>query len=368
MTSSEEKIHFQIIDMIRGIAALSVALLHIREINWVGMKRYSDMHSFGMSIDTLLAYISFPIVWGSIGVPIFFVISGYVIHRGSANKVNCLKSATTFWTRRFVRIYPTFIAAIFFTLVCDSFSSSYGAHGKLGDLSLHNAILNLLAIVGISGTPYGSNGALWSLAIEIQFYAVYPLASVTWKRIGARNMLALTAIISAASYLAFAKSEVKIFTTYYFSWWLGAYVADQQGVRKSNGKDLLLGSSLIGLGCLIFFSKNSILTHMVWSIGFALILFYVLNLEKRSTAAPDNLLKKYASRALVRCGTFSYSLYAIHLPIAVAFNIYFLKSTKQASIAWVIPCMALSMLGAHLIYVLTERPSIRLLKMMQVNK
>lgn len=103
--------HVESIDVIRGLAALSVALLHIREVSWIGMRAYWQAHGIDVSLSSLFAYLTFPFVWGSIGVPIFFVISGYVIHAGSWNKVESLAQARTFWLRRFIRIYPTFIAA-----------------------------------------------------------------------------------------------------------------------------------------------------------------------------------------------------------------------------------------------------------------
>src|ERR1700722_14192525 len=70
------------IDVFRGIAALIVAAMHTREITWVGMREF--WHPAQTAPNVILGYVTFPMVWGSIGVPIFFVLSGYCIHRSQA--------------------------------------------------------------------------------------------------------------------------------------------------------------------------------------------------------------------------------------------------------------------------------------------
>src|ERR1700744_2717196 len=60
----------------RGIAALLVAYFHCRQVTWVGMHEFHRTAS-GFDLNVLFSYLTFPIAWGSAGVPIFFVISGY---------------------------------------------------------------------------------------------------------------------------------------------------------------------------------------------------------------------------------------------------------------------------------------------------
>lgn len=355
--------HVAVIDVIRGVAAISVALLHIREINWIGMRAYWASHGFDLSLPSIFAYLSFPVVWGSIGVPIFFVISGYVIHHGSRSKVRNLDHSQKFWLRRFVRIYPTLAAAMLVTLACDLASRHYGGHEKLGDLSLGNAILNLLATIGIWGSPYGSNGALWSLSIEIQFYALYPLALVAWRRVGPTPMLLATLALSAIGYWLYKRYGLKFFMTYYFSWWLGAYVADRQGSADKTPLQFGAGLLLLAAGCVAFFTKDEVLPHMLWSVGFALVLYGLLNRElRRKTAPPRGGLRRLFYDAFGSCGNFSYSLYAIHLPVALAINVVFLDGMKQTSILWVLLVLPISMLAAYVLYRAVEVPSIEWLR------
>ncbi len=101
----------------RGIAALLVAYFHCRQVTWIGMQQF---HCSGALFDlnALFSYLTFPIAWGSAGVPIFFVISGYCIHRGTARRLLAdwpHRSARAISLRRFARIYPVLLAALLLT-------------------------------------------------------------------------------------------------------------------------------------------------------------------------------------------------------------------------------------------------------------
>src|SRR6516225_6215938 len=127
------------VEAMRGIAAMIVAYFHCRVIAWVGIREYIAGHHALFSLDTVLAYLTIPFVWGSIGVPIFFVISGYCIHRSYAARLarNPLYQldAGDFLLRRFIRIYPVLFCALLLTFALDSFSASYWPHNdRLGDI------------------------------------------------------------------------------------------------------------------------------------------------------------------------------------------------------------------------------------------
>ncbi len=74
------------VEAMRGVAAMIVAYFHGRVIAWVGIHQFASTHGLTWSLDSVLAYVTIPMVWGSIGVPVFFVISGYCIHRNHAAK------------------------------------------------------------------------------------------------------------------------------------------------------------------------------------------------------------------------------------------------------------------------------------------
>jgi peptidoglycan/LPS O-acetylase OafA/YrhL len=106
----KRKIPFDILDSIRGIASLYVAIAHCRGILWIGgsefLKKFprdtwdiGDYLMFGTSMLTRLA-VEFVIV--------FFVLSGFSI----AHSLSSDKSALQFYKRRFIRIYPSYLIAL----------------------------------------------------------------------------------------------------------------------------------------------------------------------------------------------------------------------------------------------------------------
>src|SRR5688500_1389308 len=84
------------IDALRGIAALAVVLTHI------------PREHRGRIDGTFFAFL--PIDFGTLGVPLFLVISGFCIHLAVARRALEGHSASVdwaaFWKRRFYRLYP----------------------------------------------------------------------------------------------------------------------------------------------------------------------------------------------------------------------------------------------------------------------
>jgi peptidoglycan/LPS O-acetylase OafA/YrhL len=358
--------HLPVIDLIRGLAALSVVLLHAREILWVGMRSFLQ-HDPLLSVASFLSVLSFPLIWGSIGVPVFFVLSGYVIHRRSAQMLakgaDLDFSAGSFLLRRFIRIYPTFVVALLLTLVCDTISQEFAPHhNKLGDTGIEALGWNLAALQGVFSRSYGSNGALWTLAIEIQFYAFYPLALLLRKRIGMLPMLIATFSFSVFGYFVFEASGLQAFPAYYLSWWLGAYVADREAEKLQPPRGWPIWAALlISSGCaLILFRLSPYGAHTLWSAGFALILAAIIG----KGPTPN----RWWGRFPTFVGKFSYSLYAVHMPLAVLISAVVYQGVKQQSIYVPILWTALFIVLAYGFYFVSERPFVRLLKRMKLAR
>lgn len=113
-----------------------------------------------------------PIVEAFPGVPIFFVISGFLIS-ASLERSRGLRS---YARNRILRIYPGLWCCIFVTvLVATSFGFSFTSPSAL--------IWLVSQLIGGIYTPhflkdfgFGSyNGSLWTIPIELQFYIVLPI-------------------------------------------------------------------------------------------------------------------------------------------------------------------------------------------------
>ena len=350
-----------VIDAMRGFAALLVAYFHCRQVAWVGMESFHHTVGHALSFSSIVAYLTMPIAWGSAGVPIFFVISGYCIHRGGALRLaqnpNYTLDTVNFWARRFARIYPVLLAALLLTFALDwvSFQLPPVNH-KLREIGLHAFLVNLFSLQGVAGKTYGSNGALWTLSLEVQFYAIYPLLFALRRRLGMTPLLALVALVNIVSAYVLERHDLQFFTSYWFAWTLGAWIADVRA-RKAVDKDARRASNglyavaavLVALGCVAFrFGQYG--AFQLWALGFAFYLYRAL--DRRSVETP-------LARVLSRFGDFSFSLYLIHLPIFVLLSSLLYRSALQLSIWPSFGFMLVAVPVAYVFYRLVELPAMK---------
>lgn len=351
-----------VIDAMRGFAALLVAYFHCRQVEWVGMQAFHQSVGHSLSLNALAAYLTFPIAWGSAGVPIFFVISGYCIHRGGALRLASNPAyrldTGNFWVRRLARIYPVLLAALVLTFALDSFSLQLlPVSHKIREIGLQAFLVNLFSLQGVAGKTFGSNGALWTLSLEVQFYAIYPLLFALRHRIGMTNVLAIVAVVNVVSALVLERHDIQFFTSYWFSWTLGAWIADAKvrsapQARSSNWL-YALAVAFIVLGCAAFhFGQYG--AFQFWAIGFAFYLYRAL--DRRGSPARR---ETFGTRMLSRLGDFSFSLYLIHLPIFVLLSSLLFRSSLQMSIWPSFAYMFVAVPVAYVFYRLVELPAMK---------
>jgi peptidoglycan/LPS O-acetylase OafA/YrhL len=350
-----------VIDAMRGFAALLVAYFHCRQVAWVGMQAFHQSVGHSLGVGAIAAYLTFPIAWGSAGVPIFFVISGYCIHRGGALRLasnpDYRLDTGNFWVRRFARIYPVLLAALVLTFALDWFSLQLPpVSHKIREIGWQSFVVNLLSLQGVAGKTYGSNGALWTLSLEVQFYAIYPLLFALRRRIGMTSVLAIVAVVNVISAYVLERHDIQFFTSYWFSWTLGAWIADARTRRASDARSSIwlyvLAAAFIVLGCVAFhFGQYG--AFQLWAVGFA---FYLYKALERGSG---NQRETFGTRWLSRFGDFSFSLYLIHLPIFVLLSSLLFRSSLQMSIWPSFGYMLVAVPVAYVFYRLVELPAMK---------
>lgn len=322
------------IDALRGFAAIMVLLLHAREEVWVGISSWLNSGPITYSNpDILLGFLSIPFRYGFIGVPLFFVISGYCIHRPNAHRRNAqpnfrLNLRMYAW-RRITRIYPVFIAAMLLTVALDAFSRhAMPDDTKLGNVSVECFAVNALSltnIVSCSGMPcppLGSNSPLWTLPIEIHFYAVYPILFLAFGRFPPWLVLVGSLLVSSIVIIGMsgANTHLTFFLPFWFCWTVGAYIAELEVTHARP-------SVLFPVGVTAVLAAVTLITGGVFSSRVTLPELYSF------LAIPAGMLVWLAvCRPLtVRClmplckvfagfGVFSYSLYATHVPVLICYR------------------------------------------------
>ncbi len=153
-----------------------------------------------MAVIPVLIFHAFPqlVPGGFYGVDIFFVISGYlisgIIFRG-LDKDSF--SFCDFYIKRIKRIIPNLVAVLIFVAVVGWFITSAGEYKNIGANISHSALFyqnfGLMREEGYFNVLAQNNPLLhiWSLAIEEQFYLLFPLLCFAIWKIGKHSKQAL---------------------------------------------------------------------------------------------------------------------------------------------------------------------------------
>jgi peptidoglycan/LPS O-acetylase OafA/YrhL len=139
-----------------GLRAISISLVVLSHLNGTG--------GFPLSGHPLLGLVD----WGTLGVRVFFVISGFLITGLLLKEIDATGGVSLrhFYFRRTMRIFPAYYVYILCMLVA----------AALGLVSLQRG--DVLAAVTYTmnyhQTHGWSLGHAWSLAVEEQFYLIWP--------------------------------------------------------------------------------------------------------------------------------------------------------------------------------------------------
>lgn len=177
-------------DLIRLLAALQVAIVH----TMTAFKLYGvDATFFNLGVRM------FP------GVPIFFVISGFLISK-SYERSNSLRD---YYRNRCLRIFP----ALWVCLAASVGVILIAGVGVLGPVSTHEwlawwgAQMSLYQQFGpdfLQPVGMGSlNGSLWTIPIELEFYLLLPLMYAAFRLRQRRGDLALLGVLAGSLVLHF---------------------------------------------------------------------------------------------------------------------------------------------------------------------
>ncbi len=164
----------QTLDLFRGLAALSVMLLHYTS----GYREH-----YGQSY---AAFYDFR--YGYLGVQLFFIISGFVIFLTVVQS----KSVFDFLYKRLIRLYPVFLVCLVVTF---SLVSVLGLPGR--EKSLHTAVINLSMMPGFFNVP-AVDGAYWSLIPEVFFY-VFTAVVMAAKQL--KNIIIICAVLLLTTWI-----------------------------------------------------------------------------------------------------------------------------------------------------------------------
>jgi len=256
---------------LRGIAAFAVVWYHFAYLS--GLKTWLGLTG----------------KYGNLGVPVFFVISGFILPYSLWKGHYRLSDFGRFVAKRVIRLDPPYFAAILLAVMIGYATgvSSYPGGGPFAvtpvQLLLHLGFLNVFA-----GQPWVI-GVFWTLAIEFHFYLTlgltyYLLASEQeWK------FLLFVAGCAVSQYLAF---NIRYLPYHWPLFLLGIAAFRHKAGYMTTRKALLyllvlfcycevtlgLSTAIAGGGaalCIMFLSLQSQITTFLGDISYSLYLIHV---------------------------------------------------------------------------------------------
>ena len=349
------------IDALRGVAALAVVFFHAREMTWIGISAMWHANKLAPNLNAFLGYLTFPVIFGWAAVPLFFVLSGYCIHRPHVAKLkqdaDYRLDLKTYFIRRLWRIYPVLFAAIVFTALLDVYTRAHFPQDlKLGDNSVGNFGANLLGLQGIVGTPYGTNVPLWTLSMEIHFYVIYPLLFLLTKKFGPRVTIAVVATISLLSLLIIRQTHIGlvIFLPFWFTWTVGFLVAEYEAKRfrfHLRAWRIPIVLALL-IACALTVKQSLDFAEPLFAPAFGALLAWSISVRGEEFWGRRGKL-------LARVGIVSFSLYAFHYPFIIFLRSFWLGGQQSVSIAVPVIVSLLCVGLGFLMFWLVERWSLK---------
>ncbi|MEI9941030.1 MAG: acyltransferase [Pseudomonadota bacterium] len=358
--------HIAELDGVRGLAILLVLELHLVASSLGPLRRLASA--------------------GWVGVDLFFVLSGFLITRILRRALGTPSFFRNFYARRALRIWPLYYALMAFAFLGTRFLPEGLRIGA--DLFPFYATFtqNLL---GWKGFGPWAIAVTWSLAIEEQFYFVWPLCVryLDWRRL-ILLLVALLLIVPIGRFIGLA-SGVPPITVYTTTWFridtlgagaLAALLVDSPwrlrverwsvpvavvalsvgsifAVMVVGGDRLIIQVSAIGGRLALGYA----LTFSIFALGFSALV--VLAASDR----PSTLRRLFRNRVLRYLGKISFGVYLIHGMTILIAQTYLRDWLRQAGLSGmrlsavvVGSALAATFLLAEISWRFLETPALRL--------
>ncbi len=330
--------HFEILNGMRGLAALVIVVFHFMEIIISDFSRIHIAHGF-------------------LAVDFFFVLSGFVIAYAYDNRVADM-GLKTFVKLRLIRLQPLVVVGSIlglFTFFFDPYSNLYGVYGFGQTAMLFITSLFMVPYPVVSEryfNLFNLNAPSWSLFWE--YVANLAYATILFR--ASKKILATVSLIAAAAlfYISWQygnllggwndETFLHGFARISFSFTMGMLVHRSGWIIKNR-----LG--LIGMCALLMLAFLTPYNEQwSWLVEPLIVVFYFpLLVSLGAGASLSSKLHKINKLS----GDISYPLYMTHYPFMWVFANYVVaEQPSMSTLAWVIPISTILLVA--LAYVVME--------------
>jgi peptidoglycan/LPS O-acetylase OafA/YrhL len=309
----------------------------------------------------------------SVGVDLFFAISGYVIAL-NVKKIETLGTNLSitsdfifnFYRRRFVRLWPASALWLSINVIISIFIYKY--HGPFPSIeqTISKAFMGFVYLYNFNEWKNpGPLGYFWSLSIEWQFYMIFPLFILLCKSIILRISILIISLIISVVF----QPGGELWGLFRFDGFIFGYIAyliidninisipEYKCMEKIFFRILFIMIALISI---IIIPKNVPNVRIGYLISSVVCSFIV------SAAALNRgyIVPLCGKRIVGWLGSRSYSLYLCHLPIILVYITFMRKieikfhiDYKYENIMYYILTMIFALIAAEITYRFVELPS-----------
>jgi len=358
--------HDASLDGLRGLAILLVIVAHT--------VRFSPQNSGWQLINAVTEA-------GWIGVDLFFVLSGFLITRILLETRDDPHRVSNFYARRALRILPAYIVYLGLVFLVLAFTAG---NGRLDEartwLLSHLLFMQNLHSAAIAEQPIREMSHLWSLAVEEQFYLLWPW--LVWSfRTALLSRLCLVVIgLAWTSKVALVYAGAWHHTIYILPFTrmdgfaIGALIAAQWHLGMLAGSTRLspvFWLLLMALGALFLLCESPARLN-AWQVALATtlsVLMFGVGLKNVLLSTEQNAMRQILSWGWLRfLGRYSYGLYLLHFGVDTWVRLFMqplladLVQGQWLRLLTTTVSMGLSLLLALLLHRWVEAPALALKK------
>ena len=319
------------LDGVRGIAILMVMTFHFwgTPFGLAGRGTETGLDEWAQKISG----------FGWSGVDLFFVLSGFLITGILYDAKNAGGFFRTFYARRALRIVPVYYVFLLFVLLVAPFFDGLSQIARVDQMrEIQFWFWTYLVNIGSSVRTFDVtvpivHAHFWSLAVEEQFYLVWPFVVLAF---GRRSLMGVCVALAIAA-LLFRVALTEGFASDVFepnaagvlmparmdTLALGAFIAlAARGkeletlARFAPAAALIAGAAILGLfirndGMVTFYPHVATLGYTSFAVLYAAFLVIALG------AAPGSVLYRFLTLpAMALFGRYSYAMYVVHLLVS----------------------------------------------------
>jgi peptidoglycan/LPS O-acetylase OafA/YrhL len=314
---------------------------------------------------------------GNLGVNFFFVLSGFLItyllieEKLKTGKIDVFN----FWMRRILRIWPLFYFALLFGFYGFPILKSFFGQvpNETANIGYYISFLNNFDVIK-NGLPDASIlGVLWSVAIEEQFYLLWPLILF---KLPIKKYWIPFCIIIASSLIYRATSNVNLTNEFHTLSCIGdmaigafaAWLIKKSSVKTffENVKKYQIILLYLFFGVIVLFRKELFFDfYFLRVIERAFIAVIIASIILEQNFSNNSFYKMKNFKSFSKLGSITYGLYCLHfigilITITLSRKFGLNGSLFNVVVLETIVSLVISILIAKLSYKFLESPFLRL--------